>query len=342
MPLVPAVCTQCGAQIEVDDTHEAGVCKHCGTAFVTEKAICNYNNIYNITNNINAQNLFVHDSQPQYTKEYAIKRYRLTGDDSILKELYIDNHDDSELKYWYKGIFESDIPLYEIEHLDSMDKNELCVRFRVCIEKKDTKRCRFMLDKYPILSQKVRPQKFEKDSMQYVGFVLDMEEMVVSSIEDLFYIKDNSKSQRELCSVEWITFLFERGLTLDNGLYDYGDIGARILRMELLSPKNAELLALVTEAGYWQELPEKGCYIATCIYGSYDCPQVWTLRRFRDYTLDKVWYGRIFIRCYYAISPILVKLFGNQKWFRVFWKKQLDNMVSDLKQKGVEDTQYCD
>ncbi len=48
------------------------------------------------------------------------------------------------------------------------------------------------------------------------------------------------------------------------------------------------------------------CYIATCVYSSYDCPQVWTLRRFRDYTLDETWYGRLFIKCYYAISPILV------------------------------------
>lgn len=53
MPLVPAICTQCGAQIEVDDSHEAGICKHCGTAFITEKAINNYatyvtnNNIFN-------------------------------------------------------------------------------------------------------------------------------------------------------------------------------------------------------------------------------------------------------------------------------------------------------
>ena len=39
-----------------------------------------------------------------------------------------------------------------------------------------------------------------------------------------------------------------------------------------------------------------GCYIATCVYGSYDCPEVWTLRRYRDYTLDLTWYGRTFIR----------------------------------------------
>ena len=27
---------------------------------------------------------------------------------------------------------------------------------------------------------------------------------------------------------------------------------------------------------------KQGCYIATCVYGSYDCPQVWILRRYRD------------------------------------------------------------
>lgn len=51
MPLVPAICTQCGAQVEVDDTHDAGVCKHCGTAFITEKAINKYTTY--ITNNNN-------------------------------------------------------------------------------------------------------------------------------------------------------------------------------------------------------------------------------------------------------------------------------------------------
>ncbi|MGY3665393.1 MAG: hypothetical protein ACXAHE_16460 [Roseburia sp. 1XD42-69] len=43
MPLVAAKCTQCGANIEVDDSKEAGICKYCGTAFITEKAITNYN-----------------------------------------------------------------------------------------------------------------------------------------------------------------------------------------------------------------------------------------------------------------------------------------------------------
>lgn len=85
-----------------------------------------------------------------------------------------------------------------------------------------------------------------------------------------------------------------------------------------------------------------GCYIATCIYGSYDCPEVWTLRRFRDYTLDESWYGRLFIKVYYKVSPLLVMLFGKKKWFRSFWKNCLDIWVSKLNERGISSTEYTD
>lgn len=87
---------------------------------------------------------------------------------------------------------------------------------------------------------------------------------------------------------------------------------------------------------------KKGCYVATCVYGSYDCPQVWTLRRFRDYTLSETWYGRAFIKIYYAISPTLVKWFGNTNWFKGLWKKPLDKMVETLNKQGFKDTKYDD
>ena len=85
-----------------------------------------------------------------------------------------------------------------------------------------------------------------------------------------------------------------------------------------------------------------GCYVATAVYGSYDCPQVWTLRRYRDYTLAETWYGRAFIRTYYAISPTLVKWFGETKWFKKLWRGTLDCMVSKLQERGVESTAYED
>lgn len=85
-----------------------------------------------------------------------------------------------------------------------------------------------------------------------------------------------------------------------------------------------------------------GCYVATAVYGSYDCPEVWTLRRYRDNTLAKTWYGRAFIRTYYAISPTLVKWFGNTTWFKKLWKGKLDCMVKTLQENGYDSTPYVD
>jgi len=85
-----------------------------------------------------------------------------------------------------------------------------------------------------------------------------------------------------------------------------------------------------------------GCYVATAVYGSYDCPEVWTLRRYRDYTLAETWHGRVFIHTYYTVSPILVKWFGNTKLFKKIWKNWLDKMVQKLNNKGVENTAYED
>lgn len=85
-----------------------------------------------------------------------------------------------------------------------------------------------------------------------------------------------------------------------------------------------------------------GCYIATAVFGSYDCPQVWVLRRFRDHTLLKTWYGRIFVKIYYSISPTLVRLFGSYSWFNQFWRNRLNKMVEKLRKEGVCDSKYYD
>lgn len=91
-----------------------------------------------------------------------------------------------------------------------------------------------------------------------------------------------------------------------------------------------------------KKVRKQGCYIATCVYGSYDCPQVWTLRRFRDERLSADCWGRLFIKAYYAISPIMVKLFGGSKLFREAWKKALDWLIVRLNERGFSDSPYND
>jgi hypothetical protein len=90
-----------------------------------------------------------------------------------------------------------------------------------------------------------------------------------------------------------------------------------------------------------QKKPKKeGCYIATAVYGTYDCPNLWVLRRFRDNYLSKKLLGKLFIKVYYKISPLAVKIFGKSKLFNSFFKKILGGFVSKLKSKGYEDTPY--
>ena len=115
---------------------------------------------------------------------------------------------------------------------------------------------------------------------------------------------------------------------------------ARWLNNELAPYKNKKAASSQTSSSGSES--KGGCYVATAVYGSYDCPEVWTLRRFRDDTLASTLLGRMFIRTYYAISPTVVKLFGNTAWFKKMWKGTLDRMVKKLEENGVENTPYED
>ena len=101
--------------------------------------------------------------------------------------------------------------------------------------------------------------------------------------------------------------------------------------------------------GVWDKKPQLknkqssgGCYIATCVYGSYDCPEVWILRRYRDSDLSASWFGRCFIQIYYAVSPKIVGLFGNKKWFSSLWKPVLNKFVCKLLQSSIDNSPYSD
>ncbi|WP_394551814.1 CFI-box-CTERM domain-containing protein [Agromyces sp. MMS24-JH15] len=85
-----------------------------------------------------------------------------------------------------------------------------------------------------------------------------------------------------------------------------------------------------------------GCYVATSVYGSYDCPEVWALRRWRDAVLSQTEIGKAAIHVYYAVSPGLVRTFGGKRWFVSITRKPLDAFVSSLIRRGVSDAPYRD
>lgn len=82
-----------------------------------------------------------------------------------------------------------------------------------------------------------------------------------------------------------------------------------------------------------QPAKKEGCYIATAVYGSYDAPEVMTLRRFRDETLRNSAFGRWFIRTYYRLSPPVAEKLKNAKRINAFVRSILDRWVERLNRK---------
>jgi hypothetical protein len=69
------------------------------------------------------------------------------------------------------------------------------------------------------------------------------------------------------------------------------------------------------------------CYIATAVYGSYDAPEVITIRRFRDEVLMKSLAGRKFVTFYYKHSPYYAEKLKSYPIVNKFVKFLLDGIV---------------
>ena len=158
---------------------------------------------------------------------------------------------------------------------------------------------------------------------------------------------DRFKAQAELVDFRLNAVMYPNGQAIS--LFSGASRQKEIEKLKKLYSKIKEIEPDFIEPGIPSATPvgpktqqSGGCYVATAVYGSYDCPEVWTLRRFRDYSLALTWYGRLFIALYYAISPTIVKWFGDTNWFNKMWKGRLDKMVKRLQEEGFENTPYED
>lgn len=373
MPLVAAKCTQCGANIEVDDAKEAGICKYCGTAFVTEKAITNYNTYVN--NNFagaNIDNLLTLAKNAEETGNYSEARDYYTR--------VLENQPGNCDALVGKGV----CSLYG-SNLNDIKSDELIGYISKAIDykKKEQNISGEEIDKFIIDSIKALYKaatlvfqasqshyyeywKLESSAPEYwdrLGKVIKIFLYVIELAEPE-NIQQTEKGR--FCYVEGMKFIVICCVEICkqrqyvSGIINPGQLleaeekteikpiaSIHQTYLELYDDMCSKIKKIEPDYQPEEEINRnkeiKGaCYIATCVYGSYDCPQVWTLRRFRDYTLDETWYGRAFIKCYYVISPTLVKWFGKTKWFRKFWKTTLDKMVFCLNNRGVDNTYYHD
>lgn len=102
MPLVPAICTQCGARLEVDPNCEAAICKYCNTPFITEKAINNYNTTY-VTNigHLHADVIHINDDSSRDSRVKSGETFLKFNDYTSAEEVF--SKLTKECPYDYRG-----------------------------------------------------------------------------------------------------------------------------------------------------------------------------------------------------------------------------------------------
>ena len=306
--MVQAKCTNCGANLQVDNSKDAAICPYCGSAYIVEKAINNYN----VTNNIRANVVNVYGGN---SADFVIRAGTLEEYTGAATDVVIPN----SVTEIGAGAFSRCTGLTSVMIPNSVTSIGYCA----------------FADCSGLTSVTIPNSVTSIDGSAFRGCTGLTSVTIPNSVT----------------SIGSYAFAGGTGLTsvtipdsvasMDIHYAFYGCKNLKTFNASDRWKTNYEY-NLWLKANNRAQTSFTGCYVATAVYGSYDCPQVWTLRRFRDNTLATTWYGRTFIRCYYAISPTLVKWFGHTQWFRAFWRIHLDKLVDYLKSSGTKDTPYQD
>lgn len=345
MGIVSLNCPNCGAQVDMDDSREFGYCNMCGSKVMVDKMIVEHKGRVTIDNSAELNNLYV-----------LARRAR-------------DDGNSANAQKYYEEIVVKDPSSWEANFYSVFFQSMNCTVADIGVAASRVANCEetvFRLIKESIADNKKREEAIIEVASQLVNISKMMHGSLCNYLGDLDpEIGKAYMGEIADAAGEYIRILYDAGHIIIHyfGEEEYGEVAAVCWKIgvaehsglfPIFSDKQGNLEAINRynerirkyDTSYIPpeiNKPSSGhCYVATCVYGSYDCPQVWTLRRYRDDTLAATWYGRAFIRTYYAVSPTLVKWFGKTKWFKKMWQGKLDRIVKRLNASGVADTPYAD
>lgn len=371
MGMIPVKCPSCGADIQLDDSREFGFCTYCGTKIVQDKIIVEqkvtiksdnseqFNNYMTLarrekeTQNIEKARdyyqaaLLINPNSweavyctTEWNFRKGINSQHLTKIKIIFELIsnYVQVEEQREI--YDKIIFSVINDFSKFFSFDSMKKT-----YELGLSSSLKEYHRDMNNSYNRYERNDAETKYEQNISDIKRDYRDnLKNAIASRLKFGDFIQEELGDDYSYIFVE----LWKDGINIVHkaGWYDELLEENKIYDVDI---KKCEEKIKKYDSNYSSLANEKdenkndiGCYVATAVYGSYDCPEVWTLRRFRDNQLAKTWYGRLFIHTYYAISPTLVKWFGNTQWFKNMWKPKLDKMVDRLQKEGVENTPYQD
>ena len=366
MAFVPAKCTQCGAAIEVDESKDAGICKYCGTPFVTEKAINNYNTY--VTNNFEGANINVlgsdinnllslsqsalEASNFQEAYDYANKVLEIDMNSSSawvckmqavaglttvksprideivncgIKAITTDKETQSETKNKIYNLwldFANNMMNLAIKQ--AADISVIAPMIATADAKKQNE-------------AQIIDNAFRNELAEFVGASINLAIKIPE--EELHYGFDSKYIQLANAYLQYCSNDVKR-LKLFLSKLKPSALEARQKNLNLITKRiPCNLHNKITGEPLSRG---KRCYIATAVYGTYDCPELWTLRRFRDLFLEEYYWGRVFIKLYYLISPSICVLFKNNTLFNRSSKYLLNRFVKCLNKRGYANTSYKD
>ena len=364
---VPAICPQCNASLDLNSDLETAFCTYCGTSLIVKDVIQKVKIVGNPTlknylklgdrhyNNYDykeAKDNYKHALEIEPDNWEAIYRYGVCiARTSTLGEFKINAF-----------VKASKNALKIIKEDKKLKKEENEIKLRMAIDASN-----LVLDYTNLaLNHYQEFKNLENSSNEYWARLLEIRECLIYTKNNLItedVIEKVPKDFDGSDTIQWKKQILEEILLViwqlcavrvcncvhtSNGTSSVKQAINPTLRAELVKEYDECLVEMrkINPTYKPDHILDRtgftGCYVATAVYGSYDCPEVWTLRRYRDNVLDNNILGRTFIKIYYTISPKMIRIFGDNKNFIKFNKSILDKVVKKLNEKGFESTKYTD
>lgn len=335
------VCEVCGSN-QIEKIDDRFICQHCGTRYSIDEARKLIGSV-SIDRTSELQNLYIlaRRAKDNDDSENASKYY-----DMILQE----NPDSWEALFYQQYFTAMKCRIIDIESaalsiqnilgsvLELMEKHISPNEYKNMVGE--------IVNRIVVLGTMMHSSATNHFIKYNSGTAVDNQELInrITAVEQLYYvlgilIEEQFHDNQEVCFLSTI-------------VWDCG-IRERISILDRLSPESKvkskplidKFVGRIRKYNSDYQAPPYstgGCYIATSIYGTYDCPAVWTLRRFRDNILNNSYLGRLFIRIYYFSSPKLIRAFCHTRWFCTFWRLILDRIVTKLNNSGCSGNPYSD
>lgn len=341
MALEALVCPSCKGEVELDKDQEFGFCKYCGTK-VQNTSIKKVRGKVKIDKNTDLENYYIiarralDDSDDETAEKYydMILQIDPNSFEALFYKTYC-NARNCKIIAIRSSIIKVNNCLDSVfklmkERLDGEELESKIIEISNKANEVFIMLVNGYMNHYNGIGYEIR-DRYNQEFIDTHFAGLNAEEYLVALLNKYFpkskWVKENSAtllSNANLWHIRCVPKLANKPANIEK-------IHERTAKIKEFNPSYVE-----------PQINTGGCYVATCVYGSYDCPEVWTLRRYRDYDLASSWYGRLFIKTYYAVSPTIVKYFGEKKWFKKIWKNKLDSMVEKLQKEGYKNTPYND